>query len=411
MPSSKGAFLAAVLVVCGVAASVSKTTMKRRPYRHADVNHVLATGQSLAIGVGGAPPLTTRQPHANLMLEPGVMNGGADATRFVPLVEGDAIPGTNVPVETMSSAFANRARADGHDLLVSVHGIGGTPYSGLKKGTSAYEAGMAQVAAARDLARRAGKSYLVRAVTNVHGGADHLARNEDYAHDLLEWQRDYEADVRAMTAQVEPVPMFITQLSSWTMLGSETSAIPSAQLAAHLAAPGEVILVGPRYHLEYAADGVHLTNRGYRHLGEDYAKAYRRVVLEGMPWEPLRPKQITRAGAVITAVFHVPSPPLVLDTKLVSNPGSYGFSYIDDSGATPAITHVAVVEPDTVRITLAATPTGANGRLRYAFTGNVGAHGGPSSGPRGNLRDSEPSRAGTADAAYDFCIHFDEAVH
>jgi hypothetical protein len=379
-----------------------------------DVNHVLATGQSLAVGVCGVPALSLAQPYRNLMLEPGVMRGGARSKSFVPLVEGDMFPSDPFPVETMSSAFANLAtRLAGeprHDLLVSVHGASGVAYEGLRKGTSPYENGMAQVRAARDLARDAELTYVVRAVTNVHGESDHIARNTEYEADLLEWQRDYEEDVRALTRQTEPVPMFITQMSSWTMYGSATSTIPYAQLAAHVDAPGKVILVGPRYHLPYAADGIHLTSEGYRHMGEDYAKAYRRVVLDGRPWEPLRPMRITRIGASITVAFHVPSPPLVLDTELVTDPGAYGFSFEDDSGAPPPIARVAVSAADTVTITLAAPPTGAHARLRYAFTAPAGARAGTTSGARGNLRDSDATPSLTGARLYDWCVHFDEPV-
>lgn len=371
-----------------------------------DVNHVLATGQSLSVGVCGAPALTTAQPFHNLMLEPGVMRGGARSRRFVPLVEGD--------VETMSSAFADLVSwletEQRHDLLVSVHGASGTAYEGLKRGTPPYENGMEQVRAARDLARAANLSYVVRAVTNVHGESDHIARNAAYAADLAAWQEDYERDVRELTGQAEPVPMFITQMSSWTMYDTTTSAIPEAQLAAHVDAPGKVILVGPRYHLRYAEDGVHLTSEGYRQMGEDHAKAYRRVVLEGQPWEPLRPRRLRREGAVITVDFHVPAPPLVLDTKRVSDPGAYGFTYTDESEVPPAIAHVAVTGPDTVAITLASPPTGARGRLRYAFSAPVGAHGGPTSGPRGNLRDSDATPSRFGGPLYDWCVHFDEPV-
>ena len=177
------------------------------------------------------------------------------------------------------------------------------------------------------------------------------------------------------------------------MKGTETSAIPGAQLAAHVTSGGKVVLVGPKYHLQYSKDGVHLTSEGYRHMGEDYAKAYRRVVLEGKRWEPLRPIATTRDGAVITVKFAVPAPPLVLDTSLVTDPGNYGFEYSDSSASSPAITKVEVTEPDTVVITLSAVPTGDDRHLRYAFTGIKGARSGPQTGARGNLRDSDAARS------------------
>jgi len=390
-------------------------------YVRYDVNHVLITGQSLSVGVSGAPPLSTSQPFHNLMFNTGVMAGGEDLESFEPLVEGDFIPGSKAVVETMSSAFANLVTelslAGGdpsarHDLLVSVHGSGAKQYARLKKGTKPYENGMAQVVAGRDIARRMGKTYVVRAIATVHGESDHAEQNDHYDDDLLEWQADYERDIKAITGQSEPVPMFQTQISSWTrmMKGTETSAVPIAQLSAHRKSNGKVVLVGPKYHLSYSKDGVHLTARGYRHMGEDYAKAYRRVVLEGRPWEPLRPIATRREGAVITITFAVPVPPIVLDTTLVSDPGNYGFEYTDDSASPPSITRVEVTGPDTVAITLSAEPTGQNRRIRYAFTGIRGAPAGPTSGPRGNLRDSDDTRSRTGNRLYNWCVHFDEPV-
>jgi hypothetical protein len=396
------------------AADAADASLLSPSFVHRDINHVLATGQSLSVGSQGVPVLTATQPYANTMFVGGVMSATPTAlASFSPLIEGT--------VETMSSSFASLVTKEArevvllgqpagktsHDLLVSGHGIGGTPYVGLKKGTAAYARGIAQAQAGHDLAVAANKTHVVRAVTNVHGESDHNANNVAYEANLLEWQSSYETDVKAITGQAEPIPMLHTQFSSWTRLTGlpATSAIPSAQLAAHVNAPGKIVLVGAKYHLPYVADGVHLTNEGYRHMGEDYAKVYRRVILEGKAWEPLRPKTITRVGAIVTVKMHVPAPPLVLDTTLVTNPGNFGFEWTDD-GPTPTIVSVTVSAPDTVVITLSAVP-GANARLRYAFTGTSGARGGPTTGPRGNLRDSDttPSRDGYD--LYNWCIHFD----
>lgn len=392
------------------------------PMPYFDINHVLGTGQSLSVGAIGSPPLSTAQPYDNVTFDTGVVSGG-DAgamTRFVPLVEASIVGGN--AVETMTSAFANLvtklaretdrvAAPEGertHDFLASVHGKGGEPYANIKRGTPTYAAGMTQVARGMELAKAAGKSYVVRAFTNVHGESDHIGLNAGYEANLVEWQANYEADVRAITGQTLPVPMFHTQMSSWTKYGAPISVIPLAQLAAHVNHPGTIILVGPKYHLPYT-DGVHLTNAGYRHMGEDYAKAYRRVIVQGSPWEPLRPKSITRSGATITVTFHVPSPPLVLDTTHVTNPGSFGFEYVEN-GAAPAITAVAVSGADAVTITLAATPAGNGGRVRYAATGVANANAGPTTGARGNLRDSDATPSLAGNDLWNWCVHFDQAV-
>src|SRR4051812_37749035 len=41
------------------------------PLRPHDINHVLVTGQSLAVGVAGAPALSLSQPFGNLMFNTG----------------------------------------------------------------------------------------------------------------------------------------------------------------------------------------------------------------------------------------------------------------------------------------------------------------------------------------------------
>jgi hypothetical protein len=346
------------------------------------------------------------------MLNTGVLRSGTRATSFLPLVEGS--------VETMSSGLANLvadvaqadvllglpAPNDKHRVLVSCHGIGGTAYVGLKKGTVAFTAGINQVLDAKAIATAAGESYVVRVVTNVHGESDHVAMNATYAQDLAEWQSDYETDVKAITGQTEPIPMLHTQMSSWTKYGQATSTIPLQQLEASVVSNGKIVLVGPKYNIEYAPDGVHLTAAGYRHMGEYYAKVYRRVVLEGRRWEPLRPLSATLVGDEIRVKFAVPVPPLVLDTTAVTDPGNKGFEYGDDSATPPTITSVTLDGADTVRVKLSAAPVGGGKTIRYAMTGAAGARGGATTGPRGNLRDSDASRSRPGNKLENWAVHF-----
>jgi len=371
------------------------------------IHHVVGTGQSLASGSGGTPPLSSSQPYENRMFGAGVLAGNTALTTFVPLVERD--------VETMSSSFASqvtkltRAAGGAHDMFVSVHAVGGAPYRLMRKGNPAYDVSLAQVAAARSIARASGLAYDVTAVTSADGGGDHVDKNTHLAGDLAEWQHDFEMDIEAITGQSGTIPLFNTQYSSWTEY-DPTSPIPLAQLRAHVEHPGKVIVVGPRYAFQYGPDGVHLTNEGYRQMGEYYARAYRRVVVEHGTWEPLRPKTVTRTGAVITVRFLVPAPPLVLDTTLATNPGNLGFEYADDGPGSPSITSVALTGADTVAITLSAEPTAQNRRIRYAYTGVLGAHAGLQTGAHGNLRDSDTTPSRNGYTLYDWCVHFDEAV-
>lgn len=386
---------------------------------HFDVNHVLATGQSLSVGAIGTPALSLAPPpYPNWMPDTGVRGPMTDPqpdfTSFVPLAESE--------VETMASGFAHlvselaqddlaglEAPRDQHRILVSGHGINGSAYDVLRKGGTslAFANGIRQVREAQRVATAMGLSYGVRAVTNVHGESDHLDRTTNYAALLAIWQADYESEVFAITGQRGTLPMIHSQFSSWTRWGDATSDVVIAQLAASVADPDRLPLVGPKYFLPYVDDGIHLTNEGYRWMGEYYAKVYRQIVILGRRWEPLRPSGASVEGALITLEFHVPAPPLVLDTALVSDPGHLGFEYAEDDERPPTIVEVTLASPTAVAIRLSAPPTGRNRRIRYAYTGVPGARAGSTSGPRGNLRDSDdtPSRHGRP--LYNWAVHFD----
>ena len=395
------------------------TLLKRRPKSRSpsfvarDVNHVLISGQSLSTGTQGTPALSTTQPHDNLMFDTGV-RAGASGASLVPLVESDA----DVEGETIASGMANLATELAqdlgeatHDLLMSAHGVASYAYSQLKKGTAVWDVMTAQVTSGKSIANDTvptALSYVVRGVLIVHGETDSANANANYDDNLAEWQADYDTDVKAITEQSDPVVMFHTQLSSWTIFGGSVS-VSLQQLAASVASAGKIVMVGPKYIFEYA-DGLHLTADSYRWLGEYYAKAYRRVILEGLPWEPVRPRSVVRTGAHIDVHFHVPVRPLVIDTTRVSNPGNYGFQYTDDTsgGSPPAITGVTLTGPSSLRVTLASTPSAGNQRLRYAYAS--GTYGGPTTGPRGCLRDSDATVSRDGKDLFNWCVHFDEPV-
>ncbi|MBX3212740.1 MAG: hypothetical protein KF850_11950 [Labilithrix sp.] len=425
-----------------------------RAYRHYDVNHVLSTGQSDSVANGASPFLTSTQPFGNMSFDVGVMTGGdcdgdgclryETPSDFAPLVEGDRFFGYGV--ETMSAGLANQASVFArawlaekgaeprHDILVSLHGRSGNTYWCLRKGSCNYLSGyvtpfaeaLMQVESAKSIAASKGKSYVVRAVTAIHGGSDHqdrqnelsfIARSDgtgvvgNYAEALLEWQRDYETDVRAITGQTEAVPLLISQFGSWT--DTPVSNIPVRQLEAHVRAPGKVVVVTPNYPFEHYVDCLHYSNYSQRRIGAYFAKAYHRIVVEGGTFEPLRPLSVTRAANVLTVKFHVPVPPMVIDTTRVADPGSYGFTYAD-STSSATIAGVALSGADTVIVTLSGAPTGAARKLRYALNAPVPhACPGPKEGARGNLRDSDATAGYHTDAEgrayelYNWAVEFE----
>ena len=410
------------------AAPIALTNAERlaATYTEYDVNHILSTGQSNAVGEESFTVLSTGQPYGNLMFDRGVMtilpsscndaqcNAREVPGGFLPLREGDRYYGNDQAAgrETLSSGMANQISKlalehffvgtplDAHDSLVSIHARSGTNYLCLRAAgctwhpgeVKAFDEGMLQVSEAKALAASQGKSYVVRGVTTVHGEDDHylpqFLPTATYAAALIEWQHDYETRVQALTGQEEPVPLFVMQLSGWKN-DKKYSLVSEDQYNAHLLAPGKVVLVAPAYMLTYAGTGcLHYTSASQRRMGEYFAKAYAQTVFGRSPWEPLRPREITRAGRVLTVRYRVPVPPLAFDTMAVSNPGNYGFAYTNAQDMPQAVEAVTITGPDTVQITLAADPGGA-GFLRYAEASDYAAC--PRPGSRGNLRDSDPT--------------------
>lgn len=433
----------------GGAADAADAAEQPLPYVAFDINHVVSTGQSNSVAHEGRPPLSTVQPFDNLMFDVGVMTSGVceqqgcrtyqTPTGFVPLTEGDTFW---YPVETMSSGLANQAAMlartkhgkPTHDLLVSLAGRNGLTYWCLRKGTCTFvdptylrpfDESMKQVTDAKALAAAAGETYVVRAVTAVHGesddygyavgtpefpidGTDGSYRTiTSYGDGLLEWQRDYEVGIKAITGQIQPVPLLISQFSGWNDVA--TSAVTQLQYEAHVRSNGKVVLVTPAYVLDWASDCRHYTASGERQLGEYFGKAYARIVLEGLRWEPVHPKTVSIVGNVITARYYVPVPPLVLDTQRVTDPGDKGFEVVDAASNHVAIASVAVSSPDTVTITLVSAPT-SKVHLRYAFTHTPHTCTGRFVGARGNLRDSDATPSQGGYELFNWGVHYDVAV-
>ncbi|MCS7092643.1 MAG: DUF2341 domain-containing protein [Patescibacteria group bacterium] len=370
--------------------------------------HVLLSGQSLATGYDGAPPLSTSQPYNNVKL-----NQSQNA--FVPLIENEDVNDNlpNTPVETPASALGNTITAltgGTRRMVVTRNAIPGATYAQLKKNgtTSAYADGLTQITNAKSIANGLGYGLIVPAVALIHGPAN-FADGLAYQSMLNEWQSDYNTDIKQITGQTGNIPMFIDQSSNFTAYNYSSSDLVQAQYLAAKQNPN-IYMIGPRYHFTYASDNIHIPNTGYRWLGEYYGKAISRV-LNGQTITALTPAEVVRRNNVITTRFNVPHPPLVFDTTNVLPRANYGFEYTDN-GTPPSISSIQLLGNDSVRITLSSTPTGSNQRLRYAFTGTAGARPGADStgSARGNLRDSDNTISLYGNNLYNWSVHFEESI-
>lgn len=357
------------------------------------LNQVLISGQSLSLGVSGAPALAPPGAGDALMFAGGLHHWNTSA--LVPL----ASNGT----ETVAPGFAGQLQASleapactlaEHPLLLSLSGRSATPIAELDFAGGdphgVYWNAIAQAWWGHQHALALGRTHRVSAMLWLQGESDAGSDGAAYAERLHTLQADVQRHAYAVTGVDGSVPLLMMQTSSEASL-RQPSTIAQAQLDASRDNP-LLHLVSPAYHLPYV-DGLHPSNTGYRWLGGYFAKAYRQAVLEGRPWQPLHPLAATArqdgGAAALTLHYHVPVPPLVLDTQAVSNPGDYGFAVTDAAGAVP-IDAVQLVGDAGVRLSLARALQ-PPAFVRYAYDQPLGAPAGPHSGQRGNLRDSDPA--------------------
>lgn len=368
-------------------------------------------GQSLSTADGGTTALsTTASNYLTKCFNGGVNPVGGNVGFLKPLVESG--------VETISYGFANTvanlyrtetANTDANDWLVCVRGVSATAYSGLAPGTTPYDNIKKAVYAAHRGAAwyRAGGSAIIPAVVWLHGESD--VTNTSYDTNMVDFAVSINSDVQAITGQTEPVICFLSQMSSFTKFGVTTGPVNQEMLRAWLVNPARIVMLGAKYEYDYP-DGIHPTNYSNKWMGEKFGLSVKRWTVDGST-NPVVPipifSSITQVGAAITIPFMGATGGLVLDTSLVTDPGTKkGFEYTDDS-SPPAISTVAVDGTGTnVVVTLASTPTGGNKKIRYAYTGTAAANAGPTTGPRGCLRNTDPTSSQYGANMYRYAVHF-----
>ena len=377
----------------------------------ADVLHVIIVyGQSLSVGAQGTPLKYTENKTADAIMFSGAPEidirmglptlGGelqtldpATLTGFQPLVamdgQGNGGRGQTI-AESMSQHISDAARESliRHRTFWFAPGLGGTAYSGLKKGTTPYSNMMSALSRCKELAEAEGLKVVVDGLLLVHGEADN--GNSNYYNDLIEWQSDIESDVKVITNQHGGVPFMMSQPSS----KYSTSHSIKAMLQAHETS-NKHFLLGPNYPVGdlYAGDILHFTGAGYHCLGEIFGKAAANIIFKN-EWDCVRIKNATRTGQIVTLNYSTPVPPLVIDTMTVTERDVKGFRYFDSSGQI-TINDVQIVNDGSdgsdalVEITLSETPSGSGEYLDYAMNGHEVSNRLTTTIPRGNVRDSE----------------------
>ena len=364
------------------------------------IEHVITYGQSVAAGGVSLPLVSTMQRHDSLMFVGGVRTlyssteRSAIHTSLVPLVEAVDGAGAETPTAgTLEMVNDLRYSEDGvsytdspERYLGSDPAWGGLSLSQLTYGSVAFLGFTEDIHYGAMRAEELGSPYRVGAVTWAQGEADYIigTTREAYVAGMKTLKAWIDFFAAGYSRDATPVPIIQHQVSSHIAWGARYPHIALAQADLAESDP-DFHVATPSYMMDYS-DGVHLTGPSSKWLGAYYGLVYKRVVVDKAEWKPLSPSRVTASGSTIQARFHVPHPPLVLDTTTVSDPGNFGFSVVTPEGDEIGIQSVSVTSTDTVTI-VARDPIPAGTKLRYAFNG--AGFSGRSTGPRGNLRDSQ----------------------
>ena len=384
-------------------------------------------GQSLALGAVDTGSLISTAPLSTSFggraFMPSTGARFAPVQRFGQLVSLYEAYNGNIG-ETICSAMINTiltnldAALSGNKPTFSsfVSAVGSTDYWQLKRGSVPWLQALDAVQDIVRFCRAEGVRPVVPAFVWIHGeNATATTQQNQYLANLLQLQRQFEEDVRALTGQTERVIMFIHQVNRvYSPLTFQQ--IQQAQILAGMT--DNIRLCGPIY--PYAMSPVagnypHKSNIGENMMGQMIGRAVA-AELFGQGWAPLQPLRLyMTSSTVIRIEYQVPVPPLVIDTTGLVNPASLptgnvnGYDVQDATLARLTISSVAVSSPEYyapltlgfpstgVDITLSSAPSNFPLLVSYAMRRNSWlsnggndstSYDGPVTGARGCLRDS-----------------------
>jgi hypothetical protein len=403
------------------------------------IEMLVDTGESISAGGGDPSPInlnTAPETHRCLMFS-GATNGGTmniqssafepgGVVGFEPAKETTAYGKGETQMTAMAAWLDEQIVENGRPrktFLVRSHAQRGATIEQISATTVPYTNGLAEIERGDELSDTVyRRDLVVRSIsvsTGVNDRSDGTTRTE-MRDALVALCNSYNDDVPPLTDQdaETTIPLLVSQVRA-PVTGTCSPDMALGQLDAVELDP-RILLVGPEYFyqgLYGPMDSVHGTAKENDVRGEYKAKLRYDLFHAASPiaytdWKGLRPDSISvvNSGTTIRITFHVPVPPLVLDTTTLPNFGNYGFRYTDDQGAT--ISSVALYGSTGVDITMSGSIAANTNRIIGYADAESASNQTDRSKVWGNLRDSEPreSRIITGLKLYNWCATFRKAV-
>ena len=389
---------------------------------------VYGYGQSFIVGVQSSPVANNTTP---LFPSRNLMSNGADSEqsprviddptfsspdqrrtlvpfdnldRLVDLREGTSDKCGETMFSRLGAQLQSPAAYDGErSIIFNTFGVGGSSYNWLGPEDPPWANLRRAAFRHRDLAFEMGfRGFEIMGLVWAHGHSNAGTDKATYMGYLDELEQAL-SDLCGDLGQTA-VPFFALNQISTSKFGVAASDVPLAQLEWGTASSSlsTRVMFGPNYPIEIGTDGTHFTPYGTEEFGDRAGLAIVDAVFES-GWTPLHMRSAWGAGTNrVNMSFRGAVGDLAFDTTIVSDPGNNGFVVRDDSGEVP-ITTTSITNSNTrVRIDLGRNLT-SNPTVEYALTGVLNANNGPTSGPRGTLRDSRPGTLASGNPAHQYC--------
>lgn len=394
------------------------------------LKHIIVTGQSLGAGAEGAPCLTPN-PISLFRGKNLMFNGGARITDLVgeygsnatgKVVTTDLLQylediherDAGAYGETICTSMLTQGN-NGRELLLCTNvAVGGRAYSELKRGTIPYSNSILAITRGKEIAEKLGYDYEVPVICVVHGEADLF--NTSYKDNILEWYNNYNEDIKKITEQPNDIKFLMSQTISmpinYNPEGGDRKAKSALDVYNASKENTNIIIPCAQYTQLYEEYNIHMSEYGYRNLGEYFGLALNQTLdILRDDYKPLKPSLITLSGNKVTLKYDVEYKPLVIDTSLSNNPAfannCCGFKVHADN--SPNITNVEIQNSDTVVLTLSEIPTGTVS-VSYAYDVAEGNTIGKNAN-RGHIRDSRKVKSYFDDSyLYNWGIIFKEQI-
>ena len=282
----------------------------------------------------------------------------------------------------------------GEDTIICIFpgGMGESPIRNLTKRATLYPRFIYDINEAYKQARKRGWDFYVPAICWMQGESDiREYTKENYKETLKQLHSDLNRAVKVITHQKENVHFICYQTNAITIADNFNplnydcvEMKPSQAIVDFINEDSLFDASGPTYPYTFMREYLHIDAIGQQHIGYLDAITVMYIIKGKGKTYGLVPQSLSVEGNDVIVNYHVPCPPLVIDTVHVKYIDHFGFSVINHNGEN-IISDVSL-EGDRVRLRCSNSPI--NCKVRYAVNGDK-LKSGRLHGPRGNLRDSQ----------------------